>query len=117
MLEGDASKGGHLGADRDGVVSARRDLEIGHGRKPVALADAFQNVAVGLQPRLVELRLDEASGDRQVEAFGRLGRHLELDAHRMSVGVEHHARRARADRKSTRLNSSHSCAYRMPSYA
>src|SRR3546814_2212165 len=35
----------------------------------------------------------------------------------IAVGFIHHAKHSSIDRKSTRLNSSHSCASRMPSFA
>src|SRR3546814_2660548 len=54
---------------------------------------------------------------RTVPVLEKLGRHLTAQVHREPATRRETATRRRVDRKSTRVNSSHSCAARMPSSA
>src|SRR3546814_10594312 len=81
-------------------------LHSGGGRRAAALPAAHAAVAVGEA---------EQRGNRARQHFLDEGR--QLDAAHVLYLREHRKRHDRVDRKSTRLNSSHKCASRMPSSA
>jgi hypothetical protein len=86
MLErGGEGRFSAVGRDLARVGGAGGQLELGHGGEPVALADAAEHVAAAGQGG-IELGLQHASGERQIEAVDRLGRKLELDALRVRLG-------------------------------
>src|SRR3546814_8472932 len=102
-------------------------LPVGQHRDTVA--DGVERVEVvcdeedGKAERVAQLRdeLVEAGGADRVEAGGRLVEEQKLRVEREGAGdagaLLHAARQLGRDRKSTRLNSSHYWASRMPSSA
>src|SRR3546814_6793557 len=101
-----------------GVFAGVFDLEYGHSRKD---ADGR---SIGEELQRIGYLGEETPGDHPIRAF--FEAHIEqgpiLEAEKTTIGVVTGAQGQRwlavtLDRMSTRLNSSHKCASRMPSSA
>src|SRR4029079_5474794 len=81
-----------IGAEARAIGGAARKLELGHGRKAVALFDPTEDGASTGQNGRVELGALVVAGERKLEARQRMRRELGFDTRRVRLRhVEHDA--------------------------
>src|SRR3546814_9491890 len=103
-----------MGADRDRLSSAQSEVRSWRARAGEA-ARRMEDMA----KRTQDIAIQQQALEGKPEAIARDIKALDESSHTLLEAAEAQqaAERGAEDRKSTRLNSSHSCASRMPSSA